>query len=413
MILLRLISWPYVRRHLLRVSLTMLGIILGVAVFIGMYAANRAVLDGLTRTVDRVAGKAQLQVSAGDGGFPEEVLERVQAVPEVKVAVPAIEAPVETGLAGQGNLLILGVDMTGDRSLRDYDLDSGDEAVIDDPLVFLAQPDSLMVTREFADRNHLASNSRILLKTLDGDVTFTIRGIMRTSGLASAFGGNLAVMDIYAAQHMFGRGRTFDRIDLALNDGVPLDAGRAAIERAVGPGFQVEPPAMRGQQYESVLQVYSISMTISSLFALFIGMFIIYNSFAIAVTQRRADIGILRALGATRAQIRTLFLVESAVLGLLGSALGCGAGLLMARGMVGQISRMIEGVFGYAQQPDAIALSPALAIFARCSGWPVTVVMPSRSQSGFARSQASAIASSMSLPMSVSRRTLVLIAMQV
>jgi len=205
---------------------------------------------------------------------------------------------------------------------------------------------------------------------------------MTTSGLASAFGGNLAVMDIYAAQHVFGRGRTFDRIDLALHDGVPLAAGRAAVEGAVGPGFQVEPPGTRGQQYESVLQVYSMSMTISSLFALFIGMFIIYNSFAIAVTQRRADIGILRALGATRAQIRSLFLVESAVLGLVGSALGCGAGFVMARGMVGQISGMLEGVFGYTQVPEAIAITPALIAFAMTIGLVtsmVAAVIPARS----------------------------------
>ena len=64
---------------------------------------------------------------------------------------------------------------------------------------------------------------------------------------------------------------------------------------------------------------YSMMVNISSLFALFIGMFIIYNSFAIAVTQRRSEIGILRALGATRQQIRWLFLGESAVTGLVGS----------------------------------------------------------------------------------------------
>jgi putative ABC transport system permease protein len=381
-ILLRLISWPYVRRHLPRVLLTMAGIVLGVAVFIGMYAANRAVLDGLIETVYRVAGRTQLQVSAGDGGFPEDVLTRVQAVSEVRVAVPVIESPVDTGLAGQGNLLVLAVDMTGDRSLRDYELESGDEAVIDDPLVFLAQPDSLMVTKEFAARNGLSSNSRLVLRTMDGDKTFTIRGIMTTTGLASAFGGNLAVMDIYAAQHVFGRGRTFDRIDLALQDGVSLDAGRAAVERAVGPGYQVEPPGSRSQQYESVLQVYSISMTVSSLFALFIGMFIIYNSFAIAVTQRRADIGILRALGATRAQIRTLFLTESAVLGLAGSALGCVAGFALARGLVGPIGGMLEGVFGYAQVPEAIAVTPALVGFSIAVGVATSLVaalIPARS----------------------------------
>ena len=374
MILLRLISWPYVRRHLARVALTTLGIVLGVAVFVAMYTANQAVLDGLARTVDRVAGKAQLQVSAGDGGFPEEALERVQALAEVRVAVPAIEAALETRLAGQGNLLVLAVDMTGDRSLRDYDLEGGDEAVVDDPLVFLAQPDSLMVTREFAERNGLEANSRITLGTMLGDRTFTIRGIMSPSGLGSAFGGNLAIMDIYAAQYVFGRGRMFDRIDLALADGVTLGAGRAAIEAALGPGFNVEPPASRGQQFESILSVYSMTMGVSSLFALFIGMFIIYNSFAIAVTQRRTDIGILRALGAFRSQIRTLFLVEGAVMGLAGSALGCLAGVVMGRGMIGQVSAMLEGVYGLVQRPADITLTPALAGFALLVGVATSIV---------------------------------------
>ena len=79
-------------------------------------------------------------------------------------------------------MLILGVDMTGDRSLRDYDLESGDEAVIDDPLVFLAQPDSIIVTKEFADRNHLAVGSKLTLSTMVGDKAFTVRGIMRSGG---------------------------------------------------------------------------------------------------------------------------------------------------------------------------------------------------------------------------------------
>ena len=116
--------------------------------------------------------------------------------------------------------------MTGDRSLRDYDLESGDEAVIDDPLVFLAQPDSIIVTKEFAERNGLSVGSKLTLSTMVGDKAFTVRGIMRSGGLTSAFGGNLAVMDIYAAQQVFGRGRRFDRIDLKLKEGTPIDAGQ-------------------------------------------------------------------------------------------------------------------------------------------------------------------------------------------
>src|SRR5687767_5038838 len=358
--LLRLISWPYLKKHAVRSLLTVIGIVLGVAVFVAMHTANEAVFFAFERTVDRIAGAAQLQITSGEAGFPEEVLERVQAIPDVLVAVPVIEAPAGTSLPGQGNILILGVDMTGDRSLREYDLESGDEAVIDDPLVFLAQPDSIIVTTEFAARNNLRVGDRLSLSTMVGDKAFTVRGIMRSGGLTSAFGGNLAVMDIYAAQQVFGRGRRFDRIDLKLREGLAVEDGRASIENALGVGFDVEPPASRGQQLESTLAVYAISMNISSVFALFIGMFIIYNSFAIAVTQRRSEIGILRALGAPRRQIRNLFLIESAASGLLGSIAGIALGIVMARGMVGSISNMLEGIYGVAERAEEVSADPKL-----------------------------------------------------
>jgi putative ABC transport system permease protein len=374
MILLRLITWPYVRKHLLRSILTTAGIVLGVGVFVGVYTANQSVLASLYRTVDRVAGATELQVMAGEAGFDEEVLEQVQALPEVRVAVPVVEAVAETGLPGQGNLLILAVDMTGDRSLRDYDLESGDEAIVDDPLVFLAQPDSLIITQDFAERNGLAIGSSIPMQTMAGEKRFTVRGIMSTSGLTSAFGGSLAIMDVYAAQSVFGRGRRFDRIDLALEEGVTLEEGRAVLEEALGPGFQVEPPSNRGAQYESVLRVYGVTITLTSLFALLIGMFIIYNSFAIAVTQRRSEIGILRALGATRRQIRALFLGESAIAGLVGASAGLLFGLVVANLMAGYVSNLLEGVYGVAQQVDEISISPGIMVFAVAMGLVTSVV---------------------------------------
>src|SRR5215468_2872122 len=117
MMLLRLLSWPYLRRHLLRWVLTLLGIVLGVAVFVAIYTANRSIFSAFDRTVDQIAGSTQLQVSAGEFGFDESVLERVQSVHEVGMAVPVIEAIVDTKIPGQGSILILGIDMTGDRNL--------------------------------------------------------------------------------------------------------------------------------------------------------------------------------------------------------------------------------------------------------------------------------------------------------
>src|SRR6185503_13204408 len=88
MILLRLISWPYFRKHILRTALTTAGIVLGVAVFVGMHTANQSVLFAFSRTVDRIAGKTELQVTAGETGFDEEILEKVQGASSVRVAVP-------------------------------------------------------------------------------------------------------------------------------------------------------------------------------------------------------------------------------------------------------------------------------------------------------------------------------------
>ncbi len=364
MILLRLISWPYARKHAFRCLLTIAGIVLGVAVFVGMHTANQSVLAAFQGTIDKIAGKAQLQVSAGEPGFDEEILDKIRGVTEVSAAAPVIEASV---MAGQTSLLILGVDMLGDGKLRTYDLEDSANG-IDDPLVFLAQPDSLMISKTLADQRRLDINSKLPLSTTQGQQLFTVRGIMKPEGLASAFGGDLAVMDIYAAQKMFGRGRKFDRVDIALQDGVSVEGAEQKLKALLGPGFQVEPPSLRGEQFEATSRVYALASDITSLFALFIGMFIIYNTFAIAVTQRRAEIGILRALGATRGQIRTLFIAESALTGLVGTALGVAGGLVLATAMAGYIGGFLERIYGVPQAAGAISLDPKITAAAMAMG---------------------------------------------
>jgi putative ABC transport system permease protein len=380
--LFRLLSWPYLRRHVFRWTLTITGIVLGVAVYVGMNTVNESVEGAFSETVQRIAGETQLQVAAGEVGFDESVLERVQNVPEVGVAVPVIEATADAG-PGQGSLLVLGVDMTGDRTLRDYTMDSADDAIIEDPLIFLAQPDSLMITREFADRNNLRVNDKVPLHTIDGTKSFTIRGVMRSTGMNKAFGGNLAVMDIYAAQLVFGKGRRFDRIDLRAREGVTAEDCRKAVQRELGPGFEVEPPSSRTEHFAALLQNYTLATQISSVFALIVGMFIIYNSFSIAVTQRRGEIGILRALGATQRQVRRVFLLESILAGLVGSLIGGLAGMAVARALADTMSEVIgRQVAGAAERTSEIFINPSLLAFGVLIGVATSIVaawIPARS----------------------------------
>jgi len=380
-ILFRLLTWPYVRKHKLRSALTLAGIVIGVGVLVGMHTANQDITQGFRETVDRIAGRAQLEVSAGETGFPESVLDKVQSLAQVSAAAPIIEAVANTGLQGQGSLLVIGVDMTGDRNLRDYDFEGQHDDVIDDPLIFLAQPDSIILSKGFAQRNGITRGARIGLQTMAGHKQFTVRGIMQSGGLASAYGGNLAVMDIYAAQAVFGRGRSFDRIDIRVRDGVSVDECRAKLAAVLGSGLQVQPPSSRAQQFDQVSRGLALTIDISSAFALLIGVFIIYNSFAIAITQRRAEIGVLRALGASQGQVFRLFLGESAIGGLVGSALGIGAGLLLAHAIAPHLSSLVTVLYATPLQAETLSADPQLLLLAMLLGLTASIlgaIIPAR-----------------------------------
>jgi putative ABC transport system permease protein len=361
------ISIPELRRHLLRYFLTIVGIALGVAVFTAIRSANVSLRMSLRDTIDQIAGKAALQVTAGGAGIPEPVLDDVRSVSSVRTAVPIIEVVVRTTDAGQGNLLILGVDMAGDQSMRDYEMD-GNEDVVSDPLTFLAQPDSIIVSREFASRNGLSEDSRVALVTSAGNKVFTVRGIMSPKGMAKAFGGNVGVMDIYSAQFVFGRGQRFDRIDIALKDGIKVDDAIAALRSKLGSGYSVEPPVRRGKQTESLMEAYSRVLLFTSILALTIGLFLIFNVFAITVAQRRAQIGILRALGVTRRQIQRLFLAESIILGIFGSILGVFAGTLMGRAMMSFMAAIIEQIYGIQVYSNHIRFDPFWTVVSFLTG---------------------------------------------
>ena len=203
--LLRLISWPYLKKHAVRSLLTIVGIVLGVAVFVGMHTANQAVFYAFERTVDRIAGAAQLQVTSGETGFPEEVLERVQSIPDVQVAVPVIEAPAATHLQGQGNVLILGVDRPAIAASA-ITPESGARRSSTIRWV-LAQP-----TRFVTNYSRLANLPRRRPHVSTMIATRRFPRAHAVGRLTSAFGGNLAVMDSTQRSNVLGTCRRFDRI---------------------------------------------------------------------------------------------------------------------------------------------------------------------------------------------------------
>ena len=246
------ITWQQWRLHKLRTLLTVVGIALGVAVFFAVRTANVTLLNSLTTTIEKLAGKATLQITGGETGFPESVWDAVRDTPGVKVAEPVIEVIANTDYDDASTLMIVGVDMVGDRELREYQFDeSGTQ--MSDPLVALSQPDSILIARTFADKNKLKEGDKLPLYTSQGRREFIVRGIFQPKGIGEVFGGQIAVMDVFNAQFVFGRGRNFDRIDLMNESDVTVDELRERLRQRLPAGVTIEKPSARGQQIENTI----------------------------------------------------------------------------------------------------------------------------------------------------------------
>jgi putative ABC transport system permease protein len=351
-------------RHRLRTFLTLLGIALGVAVYFAVRTANLTLLSSLTMTIEKLAGKATLQIVGGEGGFPEAIWEKVKDTPGVKVAQPVIEVIANTAFEDEGNLMIVGVDMLGDRELREYQFDeSGSD--IADPLVALAQPDSILISRTFADKHRLKDGDKLPLFTSQGKKEFTVRGIIKPAGIGEVFGGQIAVMDVFNAQFVFNRGRNIDRIDLMNEPEAQVEELQERLRGILPGGVEVTRPAARGQGIENAVSAMRIGMTVASFIALFVGVFIIFNTFSISVNQRWKEIGVLRAIGVERRNVQRMFLGEAVVMGIAGGGIGVALGYFLAVGAERVMSEVAASVFSYVstQQPPVFRWDYAAASF--------------------------------------------------
>jgi putative ABC transport system permease protein len=333
------------KHHHIRVALTTIGVALGVAVFFAIRTTNVTLLGSLNTTIEKLAGKATLEITAGEAGFPESVLDTVRSTPGVKLAEPVIEVTATTAFPDEGKLLIMGVDTASDQQLRQYEFDKSQTQVVD-TLTFIAQPDSILLSRSFADKYGLKVGDKLPLFTSSGKKEFTVRGTFKPTGVGSVFGGNIAVMDIYAAQVEFDRGHNFDRIDLMNAPDVPVDVLQQRLQARLPAGIQVERPEVRGEGLENASAVLREGMMVTSFIALLVGLFIIFNFFLISVNQRWKEIGVLRAVGAGRRNVGTMFLIEAIIMGVIGSAIGIAGGYFLARASAGVLMRATAAVYG-------------------------------------------------------------------
>ncbi len=366
--LLRLVSIRHAARARLRTTLTVGGIAIGVAVLVAVAGVNGSVLRAFRDMLDAVSGKAVLTVSAGPQGFPEEVLERVRATPGVSRAAASLGITVPVVGHDAERIHLLAVDLADDGYFREYKTLGDDGAAagpdLGDPLAFLNSTDQVLLSERVATRLGLKIGDSFEVRTSTGPLTLKVKQLLRETGPARAFGGSFGVMDVYAAQIAFGRERTFDRIDVDVVAGADISAVRGALSAALGPSFEVDRPDRRGGNVEKMLRSFRLGLSLGSLVALLVGVFLVYNTVAIGVVQRRREIGTLRALGATAGEIKRLFLLEGLVYGVLGAAIGLPLGQLLARGSLGFVAKTVSSIYIVVNPTDGGANATELGVSA-------------------------------------------------
>jgi len=351
--LLRRISIKHIRHQKVRTVIALFGIALGVSSMTSIDIVNTSVIRSLEDSINRITGRAVLQISGAESGFSEEMLERVQKIPGVEYAVPVIETNASLAAGSERSFVVLGVDVLQDSNIRDYSV-TDESSDIPDPLLFLARPDSILLTKEMAHREGIRIDQKLQVQTVQGLKNFTVRGLLEPDGPAKALGGDIAVMDVYAAQLAFGKEGRIDRIDVSILRGETLDSMKARIQAALPEGYNIDTPAGRSRQIENLMARFRKSMDLISFMALFVGMYLIYNTVSISVVQRRKEIGILRALGATQGQIIRLFLAETVALSLLASILGVGLGLFFAKLSISAVAQTVSSMYGRTQVTDLV-----------------------------------------------------------
>lgn len=394
-------------KNKLRTSLTVFGIALGVAILLAINLANLTAVDHFKQSIDRIGGKTNLEITASGssnatGWVPESILANFGWLTKAGVKLtPVIEqsAIFKAPTADRFVVRVLGLDMLADQAFRSYDwqLDENSAHSKNRPETFfnIFESDGAFIGPQLARYYHLNIGRTFSLLINDQEKRFQVAGILSDKGLGGAYGGDLIVMDIATAQQAFsmtardqwGDGR-LSRIDAIIPDSLkskgtiedPFVHITSQLEASLPVGFEVSRPERRSGQVDKMLRAYRYNLTVLSFIALLAGMFLIYNTMSITVIRRRTEIGTLRALGVSRKMVGLLFGTEALFLGVLGSILGIGLGLLFELGAVKAVSSTVQnlymgiGVNGFSYSPLELVKSFGFGLLTTLLGALVPII---------------------------------------
>jgi putative ABC transport system permease protein len=361
-------SLRYSARHPALTVMNVVGIALGVTVFLAVQIINHSALESFRASVDIVAGKADLEV-IGDGlRFDEKAYPIVAEDPDVVAATPTVEDIASlTDYPGE-YLQLLGVDIFSNGPLRTFELHDAQNQK-PDVVGFLSDPKVVAITGKLSSRLGLKIGDPLRVETQTGTETFHIGYILQFGEDAPGADEHISVMDIANVQENFLHVGKLTRISALLRPGADFATVINRLRSELPANVIVQAPDRRNRQIERMIGAFQLNLTALSLISLLVGMFLIYNTVATAVVRRRHEIGVLRALGLSGLQVQALFVAEALVLGVAGSLLGLFLGVGLAGQLVGAVSQTITSLYILASIQN-LFISPwaIVAALALCLG---------------------------------------------
>jgi putative ABC transport system permease protein len=367
-------------REPLRTALTLFAVALGVAVVVAIELAGVASTGSFRSSLESLTGEAEYEITAV-GGLDEALLGKLASLPYPIRFAPLIEGFADVEPDGE-NVPAFGADMIGASTLGDS---VSEEAF---SLDYLRDRRSIWVGRAFGKQAGDTLRLTINARTED----YAVRGLVDTERFQGAAQDNVVVMDIATAQGVFDKHGRLDRIAVLLPDGAGDEDWESLLRAELPEGVTVSPQGTRTDQNRKMLSAFRWNLRILSYISLVVGAFLIYNTISVSVVRRRTEIGVMRALGASRAGVLAAFLAEAAFFGVAGTLLGLGAGRVMADGAVELMAATVETLY-VSSAPGPIEITVGTLLVAAAAGIGVSLLSalaPAREAARVAPSEAMA-----------------------
>ncbi|MFC4784474.1 ABC transporter permease [Nocardioides sp. MAHUQ-72] len=334
--------------HKLRLVLTASSIALGVALLAGTLILTNTMglafeqlfgkigsgTDAVVRT--EAPYTSTEGVGTEHGPIKASVLDRINQVDGVRAAEGSVSGYAlltdndGRAITTNGGAPTNGYSMPADEDLRgDVELLSGTAPT---------NGHEVAIDATSAEDHDIAVGSTIKVLLQDSTREFTVVGTVGYGNGVKDLGGTTsAYFDTATAQKVLGTPGTFDSIDVSADPGVSQAELADRLSAVLPAGTEaVTGDAVAQENADAIKANFRIVGIVFGAFAgiaLFVGSFIIWNTFTMTVTQRSREIALLRAIGARRRQVMTSLLMEAVLLGVAASAIGLGLGLAVAKGL--------------------------------------------------------------------------------